>query len=635
VAQLLFQKMATDLTTVRFDLNSLPSVGTGFGVQGNLDLGGTGQGTNMIGQPYDPAWQQVAMGRAPVMVSFRLVYDFADIDTAVSNVQTLLQELDVPSPYKVQLPGESQAFFFDGFRAELPSMLRDEGDLHFYLANRSADPAGIPIQVPRLVYMYQAPVTVGPMTVGNDPSSGTHPRYITVNASGTMPTKAQVKIAPSGGAIVQTRISRRSYGDLPSWRSSWYVQAQNAATLTNAAIIASHDSTASGAGNNTVDLLTASDTTYGVRARWTINPAVTTATEGTFRVYARLKGVSNRTMTLGLVWAAGNVNPAVYPNPVVTLTYPATIQGWQMVDLGTIGAEHGLGTNYGFSLELWASSDATSGAFALDYLCLWPTGPTPAFRADQSCTTSIRGWRDGITVGAAAGQTYLGKVLLGGATASFSPGALTSGSVSGNDYKLTNNTANACGIAPVGGIAYGTGRLIAAVSVTTSGAQDTVNFNLVLRNVTDSSDATYSFTYGSTTTATTVTGAFDVVAGKNYQVQVRSQTGGTGGTIVVHSITTWLRVGLASGQEINVNGDYGFPTGRPASFATASGVFQNMLTQEGSYIDLIPGAQDLLFDWGDNPAVGYDVTDAREPLAESNLARTCDVTVVYYPRFAM
>jgi hypothetical protein len=126
---------------------------------------------------------------------------------------------------------------------------------------------------------------------------------------------------------------------------------------------------------------------------------------------------------------------------------------------------------------------------------------------------------------------------------------------------------------------------------------------------------------------------FEAVAGHSYQAQVSfAAATAAGARITVYGVTFGTFRALGTGSEANINGEYGLASGRPACFATASGIYREPLSQEGAFIDLLPGNNDLLFDYGETPSVGMELTDSREPLAESLITRSCDVTVSYYPR---
>lgn len=641
----IFRKLDVDLSTVRFDLNAYPAASTGFGVKGNISLGALDVASNLVGQQYDPAWMQPGVPRTPVFVEFRLIYAHATMDNLLTQAELLLAELDVPGPYVVQLQGQSAPVYFDGFRAELPSILRDEGNLHQFIVNKLTDPLGLLVRIPRLPYLYLAKVTVAAQTVKNDPASGTHPKYVTINVAGTMPTRANVKVAPETGTkLCQLRVARRSYGSLADWRSNYFVQAESG-TLTDAATLA-NDATASGGGNNRVQLLNNNPTVYEKRIRWAITPADPSGVEGTFRVYARLFLTPGFTYQVGLKWSPGNLDPPIFSADPVTLTVPSTVSAsaWYMVDLGVVSLEHGLGTTFGLVLELWASSP-TGTSLPADYVMLWPQGPTPGVSSDQSITVSTRGWRDAL---GATAQSWVGTDGVGGATFLPPPSAFLNGDPSpsaAGAYRL-NATQEAWGTPPAAGIPVATsGRNVFVVSLSAQRANQVVRWQIGQAWI---FDVTAGGTIANTVVPLQFIGGviqsftialempFDAIGGHLYQARISyTAPTQTGARITVFGATFGTFRSIGSGTEANVNGDYGFVSGRPASFATASGIYREPLSQEGAFIDLLPGNNDLLFDYGETPPVGMEAVDPREPLAESLITRSCDVTVTYFPRITV
>ena len=637
----IFRKLDVDLSTIRFDLNSYPAAATGFGVKGNISLGGLNMPSNLVGQPYDPSWSQPGVPREPVYVEFRLIYAYTTMDNLLTQVELLLAELDTPSPYILQLQGQTTPVYFDGFRAELPTILRDEGNLHQFVVNKLTDPMGLLVRVPRHPYLYLAKVTVAAQTVKNDPASGTHPKYVTINVAGTMPTRANIKVAPEAGTkLCQLRVARRSYGSLSDWRSNYFVQAESA-TLTDAALLG-NDATASGGGSNRVELLNVNDTVYEKRCRWTISPADPSGVEGTFRVYARLFLTSGQTYQVGLKWAPGNLDPPIFSSDPVTLTVPGVgSNAWYMVDLGTVSLEHGLGTTYGLVLELWASADVAT-SLPLDYIMLWPQGPTPGVSSDQSITVSTRGWRDSF---GSKVQNWLGSTMVGGltfiGTAAYHNG--DGDPTNPGAYRL-NALNEACGTPPAAGVPVPSGRNVFTVNLTATRANNISRYAIGVISVVDITaggtvqNALLIEFKGSVTQTLSYAQemSFDATAGHLYQCRVAfTAATAAGSRITVFGVTMGTFRSIGTGNEANVNGEYGFASGRPACFATASGIYREPLSQEGAFIDLLPGNNDILFDYGETPVVGMENADSREPLAESLITRSCDVTVSYFPRITV
>ncbi len=615
-----FQIVDTDLSTVLLDLNA---GGNAFSLAHDPDLGAIDANAQFIDA--GPAWSLASVDRGLVTVRFRVLAKQTTTDLLVTLARSLGTYLDKPCIYKVQLNNETTPRYFDAMRADIPGLIRGQEIGPHKIAVLLQDPDGIPVEVMRRPYFFGALVTESAAVVKNDPASGTNPKFRTVSVTGNMPTRAMVKIAPEAGAsIVQARVGRRSYGDT-AFRTSWYKQAEDG-TLTSSASVAD----AAATGSDALDLFTAVETNFVKRWRDTFTG--TTALEGTFRILGRLKVPASNTVRIQARWAHGNTT-ALIANEVVTITMPAGVSSqYATVDLGTCTVESGQGTTYGLSMEIWAAQDAGSSVVSLDWVGLWPIGPTPDGRSDQSLMLSTLGWRAGSTSTTSYRGTQLVKPTWDG---TFTPGTDLQG------VKILNDTAgtDAAGPPPTTGIVYPAGQVrVKALIRTIASTQDETLGQLVVRNITGSSTLTQVTSIGAHSTQATKTYSITFTANGTSAYLPTIIANGLGGNgndeIRVQSMSVETIPTVGTGSELNSSGEYGHVRGRPSAYLTASGTHAGPLVQEGAFLDLYPGVNDLFYDWGEAPSAGVEKADPREPLALNTIDRNCTVTVSYYPRWS-
>lgn len=614
----------TDLTTVLWAFDDAAGILNPGGIRTRLSAtfdAGTAQPEFAIGAGRDA--HVAARDYAPVEFAVPFM---ASADTGADlreGIEELVELLDRGASILRWTEGGLTRYIDVLEVLNLPTLVRGqaEGGL---ISPRATSLGPIPLQMLRRPSLFTDLVTETPAVVKNDPASGTNPKWASLTVDGNMPTTAIVKIAPEAGAsLVQARVARRSDGDT-TFRTRWYQEAENG-TLTNSASVAD----AAATGSDALDLFTASETNFGERARWAFS-----GVEGTFRIFARVKVPASNTVRLQARYAPGSTTSLI-PLEVVTLTMPAGVSSqYAMVDMGVAATPQGQGTPYGLSVALWAAQDDGSDVVAVDTIQLWPIGAAPAGRGAQSLLVSTPGWRDqsGRSV-----TTYSGDRLLNGG--SFSWGSFTGGTATGGIMKLNDvDDTDAAGIPPAAGVVYPAGtvrvkarcRLIATVQDQTLGV-------LGVRNITGSSTLTQETALGAHNRDATKT--FEVSFTANgtsaYQPFVHADNLGTeAAEIRVQWMSVEVIPTVGTGNEMNTSGEYGHVRGLPAAYLTASGTHAGALSQEGAFIDLYPGVNDLYYDWGEMPSAGMEQADPRGPLALSTLDRNCTVTVSYYPRWS-
>lgn len=485
----------------------------------------------------------------------------------------------------------------------------------------------------------------GTETVSNNPAAALG-RIMPVYVQGNAPTRAILTITPESGAnIVQARVARRSYGNLTEFaNSNHFTQAESMTAGTNTTLAVA-DAAASGTTARIWNGAGGTDA-WAKRLRWQVAPADKTSIEGSYRVYARLK--ANSVLTSGngalywlqLRWSAGNSDPVSFSNDVVPLdlTDISTDQ-FNTVDLGSVFVERGLATTYGLTFELWAKREqGENGNIYVDHVTLIPQGPTATNAQDQSMVLATRGWRD--TDGGNL-ERWLGSDLV---TPTSTSSTVTSGDVDGDSVLLDHNGAGA-GTPPVAGFTVATGRhsWMANVTVThkvgNNPGQDVIG-EFRIRNVTDSTNArtkTIGIRSKLARLRKRVTLVDAVTSGaKSYQGQVHETSANSASnneSITVHSISHYFTRTVTSSNSMLASGEYGLVSGRPVAQVTASSVAVEPLRKQGAWIDLAPGLNLLVFDWGEVPTVGYEQVDSREPLALSTYNRSCTVACDMYPRY--
>jgi hypothetical protein len=519
----------------------------------------------------------------------------------------------------------------------LGALIRGQ-DLGGLVNPRASSLGPIPLQLLRRPFLFTALVTESAAVIKNDPASGTNPKFRTVTATGNMRTRAIVTIAPESGAnIVEALVARRSYGDAAAFRTGWYKQAE-AGTLTSAASVVD----AAASGGNGVDLFTANRTVFTKRIEWHFTG--TTAYEGTFRLRARVKVPADNTVRVQARWAAGNT-ASLIGNEVVTLRQPTGVASqFAMVELGTVVVSPGQGTTYGLTVELWAAQDAGTSVVTADYLSLWPCGPTPDGRADQSMIVSAPGWRDG------TGQSitrYRGNALI---TPTWKTPAYTGGDAKQGSLYLNNeNDTDGAGPPPTTGTVYPAGQVRVRVKCRLlATTQDHTLGELIVR----STNGTGSLVTGATLGNKVEIGAHSLQATKwftltfsangtnAYQpVVVGDHIQNGESAIIIQEMTIETIPTVGNGQELNSSGEYGHVKGHPSAYLTAAGTRAGGLSQSGAFIDLYPGVNDLFYDWGEAPTAGsvntgLEHADDRGPLANNIIDRNATVTVSYYPRWS-
>lgn len=515
---------------------------------------------------------------------------------------------------------------------------------------------------------------VGPEVVSNDPAdaSSVMGKAMFVYVTGNAPTRARITITPesgtNGGKFVQARVGKRGYGDLPAFVNQVMFRQAESADLTGtstAAVVS--DSGASGSqvlqifnpGTGGVD-------DWAVRAKFQIAPATKSAVEGKFRVFARCKLEDSEpelAMALQLKWAPGNADPPSFSNRPVALDLDSddglkfASKMWFALDLGTVSVEAGVLTTYGLTLHLWARRWAQDGstpasALLVDHLFLMPVGGSITSALDQSMILATRGFLDddggspthwdGNDLRAIAASSY-GITAPGhndGRTKVLAESEGT-GTPPNSGFKVVNGrhvvSVNATLIHPrddddsdpqkdwLGSL------IVRQVSVT---AQDLKAVKLVLTSKIGRKRKRFRLTFDRPGTDPSI----------QYQVinhSADTQYSGTG-TIRVHDLNSYYLRYVSSPDSMYVSGEYNFVSGRPVvQVISSAGLQVDPLRVRGAWIDLTPGLNVLMFDWGDIPYDEWFDADVRGPLPSSgNLSadtsgsmRKATVAVDYYERW--
>jgi hypothetical protein len=350
---------------------------------------------------------------------------------------------------------------------------------------------------------------------------------------------------------------------------------------------------------------------------------------------------SEAQINLQLKWATADVQPATYVNELVKTTWPSTGGPWFMIDLGDVMVPRGLGTTYGLSLELWASQPSDSDyGLVVDYIQLMPVGPTPTTRQDQMSLISVRGFRD--DNGADISRFY-GDELVKPTSA---PGTIQPPEETDGTTVVLAGDNQMVGIPPVGGRQYGTGRLTVRANVT---IKRTAAFpglhdigTVAMRDVGPDPDVdlwTKPLTWGNGSAKVVqrrVSRSFAIPGGDPLlQAQVRfTSPDPINDEIRVHWLQTDFQRVVGNAERLKFDGEYGIISAWPAAYITdSSGVYIEPVEQEGAFIDLYPGDNLLIFDWGELPTENHEDVDERGIIPESTVGRSVTVTVSYYPRY--
>lgn len=635
---LLLKKLDTDLATVRLDLNA--GGASGFAVVHDLDLGQITAANTYVSDASSPETYITNTKHGLVPVMFRLVVR----DTSTDNLRTLAQalatELNRPGPYLVQLNGQSPATYFDvPGPADIGNMVRGQDYALHKITTQLLDPDGLPVTLYRLPYLYSALATLGPYTISNDPTTGTNKKLVSMTVTGNMRTRANVKVVPEAGSqLVQMRLGKRAYGDATSFAANWY-QRGNGNFISGASANVTDSGNASSGG--TLNLLSSNRFVELKRVRWTVNPGTPSGVEGTFRVYARVRASTTAEMRhyIQLRWGSGNTNPASFSNEYVTLQFPGKTgqTAYQMVDLGTVTVSTALGTTYGCSLEVWAYADENEGGTTgddlyLDYVMLFPTAGGVG---DQMQTISVRGFRD--SLGGSGQMSWKGNQLT-------TPSGYNQGTPDHNVKVLTCGDLEGAGTPPAGGITLASGRHAVTASLHLNRRSKDASGIMGYLEAYDITGAVRierkEIAFSSTTTTAlhrdyTLSLTFDWASASLVQFRVYTLNTGAGDTaeIRVRRLTYDYTQTVANTQELHSDGDYALGA-RPTAYLTSSGVYNQPLSAEGAFLDLDPGTNVLVTDWGDLPAGATEDVDIREPLAKNVIDRDCTVTVTYRPRWS-
>lgn len=483
----------------------------------------------------------------------------------------------------------------------------------------------------------------GTETISNDPAAAMG-RIMPVYVAGNARTRAILTITPeSGASLVQARVSRRSYGNLTEFANSiHFTQAESMTAGTNTTLAVA-DAAASGTTARIWNGAGGTDA-WAKRLRWQVSPTDKTAVEGSYEVFARVKATSVLTSLnpalywLQLRWSAGNTDPVSFANEVVPidLTDIATDM-WTRVRLGQVFVERGIASTYGLTMELWARRESgESGNILVDHGALMPQGPTSTTSQDQSLVLSTRGWRD---PDGANPEKWMGSELV---TPTSGSATFSSGAPDGDSLVL-NSENEAGGSPPAAGFTVATGRhswwanVTLAHKVNTGTGPDIIG-SLRVRNITDATEVTKSLTIRSKLAKLRKRVRLDVAvtsSAKAYQAQVvhTGTVANANELVTVHSIShSYLRT-VTSSSALLCSGEHGLVSGRPLAQITTGGVAVEPLRKQGPWIDLNPGLNLLIFDWGEAPTVGYEQADAREPLALNTYNRACTVALDAYPRW--
>lgn len=272
----------------------------------------------------------------------------------------------------------------------------------------------LPVELECEPFLYGAPRTIGPVTITNNPASGTNPMWYKFPAiAGDAPAGLKVSIAPSATWDDYSPLMATAALD-PSdsaagpvfWQTGGFTLGTNTAVGATSGFSGSNSTLVSPGSNQ--------PTAAAGGPRLT-GPAPSTLTPGTYKVLVRVqRSDTSSTFALALGQLSG-LTSYTYPNPDVTLRQGTSATGFATwVDLGEFTLPIGaggldladIGTAVAPSVQLSLSRMSGSGNLSLDVFLLIPVDTATtvdtylartAF-SDDGIDTTITGVWDGSRV---------------------------------------------------------------------------------------------------------------------------------------------------------------------------------------------------------------------------------------------
>ncbi len=449
-----------------------------------------------------------------------------------------------------------------------------------------------------------------------DAVAGRLGRVIPIFVQGNASSPLRIKVKGDAGAAIERVlfalrsndgiVGHRSITDLLNTRK---VMQCEGGTLSNNTVAVNDANGSPTAGNNVVEIqfdLGSAPTAMKKRMRFPLTTLLGSL-RGEFDLYCRLRVTAAGKFTLRGYWAASStIDPPTeaFASVIHDVPVPIAVAGFVEIKLGRIKIpEESEVSLAGMVLEIHAERTSSAGRLRCDHVTFVPAG--------ESIGSVI------IPEGA-SGDSWLGKQLLGGTTAGFTPAGYGSGVVSGNDYVLSN--LDACVTDPVTGFAWPAGRHIVRFTITAApvGAGDSLQGRVAIWNVDDLIMTRYIDIASSGTQVLTVKA--DTVTPKFYLPQVRND--GVGVDITVHQIEHFFQPLVKENEKIRTD---------PYRLAlekldTNDAIVMTDLNLDGDLPLWAPPGRSLLYVMPfDVPLVGYT-----EP--ESDMARVVTVTVDQSPR---
>jgi hypothetical protein len=614
----------TDLTTVLFDLHSATGatnsswgsvitkfgLGGSFKVQAPLDAerfehpGFDGGFTTFSRRGLGTAeWRQAIAGTTEA--NLRLgVGRFTDLITS----GTILRIVTSTTTRYLRLEPSAYPAPFAGKELELHDIFQ-----------QSSFRQGLDVSTTCQPYWEGAEIATSAVTVPNDPATSTKVRVFPITVSGDLPTQGRVRVKmDTGSAVERILIASRALKSNPS---SWFADylsdtgffqantTERGWTVTSDVdTAATTDVNASPGSGNTISRITHATTpTVNQRRVSYTRTTKIDSLRGSWDVWVRVKAAAARDYRLQLRWGPATTEPPDFTLPAVAhntaaLGTPPTF-GYVEVNLGRIYIPEQVLTPYGgLRFELWTRL-ASGAAANLDVDLFW-------FVPTSSSTIVVP------TVATSGGSVTGGELV----TPVSNPAGGTAGSASGNpDWLNLDTTTDNAGTDPNAGMVLAPGRWRASFYVR---IPTTVTLVIRARNITDSTSPA-SRTVTGTGSFETYTLDFTAVAGKLYQFQLDDPSS-VGLVTTIESVSWNYIPSLVSGESARTE------PGRPAvDRLDASANLNGYLGVEGMVpVVLQPGDNHIMIRCDEVPLEGYSE-------GENKLARTPDVSVKYWPRYAL
>lgn len=634
-----FRIVDPDTNVERLDLNALgngqpwratgdPAVNEGLGLLGDLDFGTQEVTVSWVGL------EQAQFTNEVVEMSFKLWALADDYDTLTTLAGNLGRELNRPGAIEWQPEGAAEPRYIDFYPSPAPNLFSGQ-DLNvqkIVLALMSSD--GLDVT------LYRHPYFRGPEAVVETFASvanGPLTREILVSNPGTAPGLMRLVVEPDAGKVVEMKVARRSQGDLTAFRSLYGFNIEDATIEpgTDTSVIADTE-----AHSDSV-LVTTFDTVPWLRRRW--RNVVTTATAGAligrYHAYAIIRGTNPEgEFDVQLRWASGDRDPAEVSNEAVRVDLMDVNQfPFFELDLGRVVIE-----GDSVSLEGWAKRVSGAGGIRWDALVLMP--------ADESFTiASVPGHRGG----GSNVTTWHGSELVK-YTATVDSTNYSNGSPKDHQDDKRLNAFDEAVEAPNRAEQLAAGRHSVTVEATLrnenhdaeteDGDPDTAKRKLRLGYLeVRLADDTYATDSGENvrvplrTTNKRLTKlrkrvTWDANGTASYRFVVRSSYGDgkdaqTDPRITVHRLTHRFQRYAGAGEKLVLNGRK-----KQAWIASGDNKIADLHLQ-GGFPELAPGANLLLFSWGDIVGNAYDSILENGAVAKHDKNRSCTVKVNVIPRY--